>query len=988
MDPHIFKSNYQGVNITSDASIGNPNIKSFSQDQYYFYTDDSTSYSIKTYYKSQSPITNVSVSSFQQFSGFVYSGPQILESRTSVPSHLAVNFSVLSFTQNCAWLILIVPLDFTIGPQNPPLISMTDCAQNRYSIDLSTTSQSGNSVFYSSSSQQIFISCQTLIQSAVQSIGGGTQTPLQSLQCNNNTLTITQVESPKVLRQSQQLQTVIVEFDPTLPSTPNPPSPPLWYSPNLDATSFQPGYVFPLNEHQYQLQIPITQYFQPQQVSLVQSTSYQNDVSNFTLQFSLPVFMRANNHTLTVILPLTLILNREGDVSCTGNSTIFLLNPTNRQDSFPQISLTLKVTQNTSPSYSVFCQFYSAARYQTVNSISSLSQSSDPLQVIVYYLNEITSNTTTSVNMTNGLLQGPWIDFIPNQPLLISSNLVGKRGVDYTFSIVRVTVPNSIDPQNRIAIIQLDASLTLDPSFQCQILQSSNNQPFPCYQLQSNQIYFNSSIISSSGPQTLTITAIKNPQINLASVNQISSNLTFSFLYAWAQDIGLPNQTIYTIQNNTFTTPIQFSCSDSCSGCYSLYTNCTQCSSASPFIRINNSTNSISCLQSCGVLEVPVNSICTTCQATTQYCSSCSSSNLTSCSSCQSGYSYSSDWSECLDSAFFSKGSTRTLLKDISAKGPPTSLQNSEDQNSNKRITQQNDTMSGQSNLDSKTQGNSNSSQTSSLADSLKAITNGGRVVFAWAIGGAALICVGVKIAHVFQEKTKRKRDSQTDRRECLPPSEMNVIMFGQTDYRATALFLCLLSVVEVVEMPYILFWAYSASEGDLEHPVLQSLICVCSLSVILWIIDTSLLFSLLVNKQKTPITCSLFNPLPTSSRQNAGMMLQGLTTICRIIACLIPKSISLMLSNLCLCEGWTSFPCKEDEGRNSVLLTNFRKVLSSQIKSNATSIIAFITFFLLAYPAVLSSPALVYDIILFNVVMLGLCGINLRTADQILQRR
>nr|QDH09115.1 MTAp [Tetrahymena vorax] len=451
-------------------------------------------------------------------------------------------------------------------------------------------------------------------------------------------------------------------------------------------------------------------------------------------------------------------------------------------------------------------------------------------------------------------------------------------------------------------------------------------------------------------------------------------NLTFQFLYGWGSNIGEQNQKIYVIQNNSFTTPMNFSCSSSCNGCQSLYSNCSSCSPTSLFRRVNNITSSLSCLESCSLLEVPINNVCTSCETTTSYCSSCSSQNLTSCSSCQSGYQYNSAWDSCLDSSLSSKDSSRRTL---SKQTPEWDDDFHFEQQMVRRIVQENMTQAS---------GDSNSASLSALsASSLSNFFKNERWRIAWIVGGAAGACFGGKLVLALFSAIWRKSDSQRSHRKQRGQQSLKETIAELTVYQPAALLLFLLSCVEILQMPYVLLWAYSVSDGDIERPVLQSLIGTCSLSFILWIIDVSLLSSIFLDSRRTPISSSLFNLLAPQRRKEESASQKILLALTRGLCCLMPKSISILLSNLFAIEGWTSLPFKEGEERNAALLATMRKVFSSQIKSNVAGTIPFLLFLLLAYPDVMSTYLVVYDIILFNIVMVTLCAINIRSSEQAL---
>nr|QDH09112.1 MTAp [Tetrahymena malaccensis] len=199
---------------------------------------------------------------------------------------------------------------------------------------------------------------------------------------------------------------------------------------------------------------------------------------------------------------------------------------------------------------------------------------------------------------------------------------------------------------------------------------------------------------------------------------------------------------------------------------------------------------------------------------------------------------------------------------------------------------------------------------------------------------------------------------------------------------RIDSLMLFLLSIAEAIQMPYTILWGFSVTGGDFESPVLQTLLGACALSTLLWIFDAYLLGSILANSENTPKTSCLLNPLPFSKRKGS---LSFVIVPARLAFSLIPKSVSLTLTNIFAVEGWFRYPYGEDVGRATIVLTNFRKVLSSQIKSNVSGLCSLVSFLILQYPEVLTSYVQIYDLIIFDVVMAILCLTSIRNVDKLI---
>ncbi|KAL4465228.1 hypothetical protein ABPG74_001942 [Tetrahymena malaccensis] len=199
---------------------------------------------------------------------------------------------------------------------------------------------------------------------------------------------------------------------------------------------------------------------------------------------------------------------------------------------------------------------------------------------------------------------------------------------------------------------------------------------------------------------------------------------------------------------------------------------------------------------------------------------------------------------------------------------------------------------------------------------------------------------------------------------------------------RIDSLMLFLLSIAEAIQMPYTILWGFSVTGGDFESPVLQTLLGACALSTLLWIFDAYLLGSILANSENTPKTSCLLNPLPFSKREGS---LSFVIVPARLAFSLIPKSVSLTLTNIFAVEGWFRYPYGEDVGRATIVLTNFRKVLSSQIKSNVSGLCSLVSFLILQYPEVLTSYVQIYDLIIFDVVMAILCLTSIRNVDKLI---
>nr|QDH09123.1 MTAp [Tetrahymena canadensis] len=985
---------FQEVQL-QEVNIGQSQISCFSENEFLFYSDSSTQYNSQIFQKEPEPITDLIVVQFEQFRGFIPTTPPVKEVQTAVPSNLVLSFSILSFTAKCAWVILELPLEFKIGRLMSPIIKMTDCNQKQYYVDLQSQDNTGQAFIYSKETQAIYISCLSLLQSAKASTGQGTSIPFSDMKCLNNTISITQVESSNQLQKTRQIFSIIADSN-----TIDIQDPPIWYNSRANITEFPQTYLFLKNQQKYHEGILIQQYFQPQEIALIPQSKYQNDVTNFNFTVNFPIFMIKDVHAIQISLPIIMMQENEDKIVCENDKYTYFMLSTNKIGQFLQAQVYIKIKQNIQSNYQIKCQIYSASLVynQQLNSTNSTLQS-DKVQIIVLSDNEIISETFSNVDIIGSAQQGDWIKLSELSPIVLSENYIGKRGIKYTFDLFEVNIPLFQDSLNRIVIIQLDDSLELDSNFTCLILNDIEEEfiQIDCYLLQSNQIYFNSKDIVLNKKWKLSVTGVKNPDLNIQTSNTISKNLTFVFQYAWQQNIGTLNQVIYVISSSTKQVILEYSCNYTCKGCTTKYSNCIQCSDQYPYKKKKSlEQNNFICLKQCAEEEAQINFECKECNQLAQGCQSCSPLDLSSCSSCKNGYLYEVNWKRCIEQSLMKNNQKRTLQQQQKYLNP---IQQSKSSNQMEESILQNhfriikENSNSTETQDIKQESSKTSKVLDKMNETIEELKNG-KVIFIYMICSSIFLCILVKLKQFVSQKFKiniNQDQVDSNNENNNNKNNNNAYHYNHTldnevgeqvyRFRFHSLMLFILSFAEIIQLPYVLFWGLGVSECNFTHPILQTLIGTIALSCISWIFDSYLLGCILIDKENTPRSSCVLNPLPSYMREGSFQFTIILT---RGIFSLIPKSVSMILSNAFKIQGWFIYPYFQEEGRSQILLTNLRKTLSQQIKSNVTGITVFISLLTLEYPEIKQSYLFIYDIIIFNSIMALLCYLNIRTIDEL----
>nr|QDH09117.1 MTAXp [Tetrahymena borealis] len=975
------------------------NIRCFNKRQFIFYTTESTVQDLQileTKIDLPTDLTTLLVKTFQLRKPFP--NDQILENRTLVPSSLFIQFDVTRFTDSCAWIIFTVPQDIVIGRIENPLVSFQDCQNQQHSYQSSNDDQSKQVILINKNSNNIFFSCKYLKSIATLTQIGSEQI----LQCLNNTVSIQHTENP----QEQKLTNNLTLYFANL-KTPDQTddSPPIQFNPQT--YNQQQNYAYQAYETQSFTGIYIEQEFEPIHLSLQAISNFTYDVTTYNLSFILPIYLHKEDYQVKVKLPIKYLgSNPTKDILCgptpdyEGQLASQVVN---------QISIEINVHSLLQPGFLFNCVFANSARInQTDLSINQLEEDSslNMLFIQVYQEGKLLSEIQKNLNMSGSQPLSEWIYIAKYDPLTLSSYYMGQIGAEYTFSFDQIILPESNDQQQRFIEIQIDNSLMISEQTKCFLIIFSKDIPenlkefkleVNCQIIQPNILLLPSqALFSIKQPFKIQLSSIRNPIQDIGSSNKINLKLKFQFSYIWQRSLGIEEQTHYITQTQ-FSIDIFFNCNSSCQGCTQNYQNCIKCSSEFKLQQIKG--NRKECVKKCDQLQAIIGNECTNCQVLEQNCSTCSSENLKQCNGCSEGYIYIQKWQSCVDQSLFPRRILITQNYENEEKIENTKsdvLQYEPNKNhDNFRLIQENSS-SDKDQVINKEQ-NQNSQLLNKFQESLEGLKSG-KIIFLYFICSAAAFSIFLntlqeifkkwKVSHQYvnnnsdQNKSKNPTQNQNIDQFNNHNIQIKEILEQIYSYRYTSLMLFILSVTEIIQIPYILFWGLAISDSNLAHPVMQTLIGTCALSGISWIFDSYQLGFILANKNNTPKNSCIFNPLPLSKREG---LLSFTIIITRIIFSLVPKSVCITLSNAFNINGWFCYPYFEDQGRSSVLLTNLRKILGQQIKCNIAGITAFITLLNLQYPEIMESFTLIYDIIIFNIIMAILCFFNIRTIDSIL---
>nr|AGF25217.1 MTA2p [Tetrahymena thermophila]AGF25219.1 MTA2p [Tetrahymena thermophila] len=914
-----------------------------------FYVDENTNQTLQIIQPSPTPITQIQINSFKQTSDVSLDIP---EDKTSMMSQLVISFSILKFQSTCSWIIIDLPQDFRIGFIQQSQFSLQDCFGNSYTYLQGSSINSQQTLSYTDNNSCIYISCQTLRQIAQNH---------NTDQCLNNALTIKNVKSPDYATQTDNLNLYIAN---SYSSTPQNNYQPTFFNSSLNFTdSSLPYYFNP--EEVFSYQGINVKPFNLSALSFQISSNYYRDIFNFSMIFSYPIYLFPQ-HKVIVLLPFKVLINQ--------NLTCF---PANIQ-----------------------C------------SLSIISQDIYPTSVLIQFTNQIlpsinSQNKTLDV-LTNSTQQN-WINFENNLPLQLSNSLLGISGVNYTFFIQSLYLPQNLN-SNYYVKINLDQNIQFNSSEISffQIIQTqdgkmtlSENQITNFYY--ASQAFFIPLInLNLSKAFQLRISGLRNPSGNVAQ--------TYNFQLIWSTQQGNSFKNVWVIQSVSLPITSKYTCSPNCQACASNYAACTAC--APGYLKSQYNHHAVlACLPTCSPQYVAYNGTCLACQLKDPQCLSCSPSNLTQCSSCNQGYTLVPEFNGCVDSHLLQTARSRLLdyslstnLADNIDTTHPDDAQKSDKAQSLTRMTEESSSAKADQREGGESSSNTGSKVMGQLQDTVGALKGGG-AIFIWIVLAALAVSVSQSVLRYTYNKLKGKshsngsssgmrRSSSGSRSSSSGSSSAGRNASGKEHkgvrerekelrgQRIDCLMLFLLSVAEAIQMPYTLLWGFSVSGGDFESPVLQTLLGACALSTLLWIFDAYLLGSILANSENTPKTSCLLNPLPSSKREGC---LSFLIVPARLAFCLIPKSVSLTLTNIFSVEGWFRYPYGEDVERATIVLTNFRKVLSSQIKSNVSGLCSLVSFLILQYPEVLSSYVQIYDLIIFDIVMTILCLTNIRNVDKLI---
>nr|AGF25221.1 MTA5p [Tetrahymena thermophila] len=954
-----------------------------------FYVDSNTNQTTQIIQPTKVPITLIQINNFNQTTVNSLSIP---ENRQSVQSQLAFSFSILQFQDSCSWLIVSLPLEFTLNFMQQSVFNFQDCYGNTYSYQNGSPLSNQSPIGYTDSNQCIYISCLNLrILSQAN----------QSNQCLNNTVIIQQVRSPDLPIKTWSLDFFVANSNSSMQSNNNPP---IQFNRSLDLQNNSLPYFFIPTEISTYQGINITN-FDLSQFSSQISSNYQGDVFDFQMILAFPIYFW-DQHLISVQVPFKILGNNSLSCQPSTNVICSILNIKGLDFTNVQIQIINQMKPNTQ----IILNLQEVA-------VSQLNQTQN-MTISVLLSNRIINTLNKTIDALKSLTFQQWITFQKDKQLEVSNTLLGFQRVNYTFAIQSLQLPKNLNSNYYL-------SLTLDPNIQfnttevyCSqlILTTDSSGVNQVKEISLNCIYnfFNQFLIaiqsiSVSQPFQLRISGLRNPS-GIVEQNEQNVAQTYNFQLIWSTQQGNSFKNVWVIQSVSLPITSKYTCSPNCQACASNYAACTAC--APGYLKSQYNHHAVlACLPTCSPQYVAYNGTCLACQLKDPQCLSCSPSNLTQCSSCNQGYTLVPEFNGCVDSHLLQTARSRLLdyslstnLADNIDTTHPDDAQKSDKAQSLTRMTEESSSAKADQREGGESSSNTGSKVMGQLQDTVGALKGGG-AIFIWIVLAALAVSVSQSVLRYTYNKLKGKshsngsssgmrRSSSGSRSSSSGSSSAGRNASGKEHkgvrerekelrgQRIDCLMLFLLSVAEAIQMPYTLLWGFSVSGGDFESPVLQTLLGACALSTLLWIFDAYLLGSILANSENTPKTSCLLNPLPSSKREGC---LSFLIVPARLAFCLIPKSVSLTLTNIFSVEGWFRYPYGEDVERATIVLTNFRKVLSSQIKSNVSGLCSLVSFLILQYPEVLSSYVQIYDLIIFDIVMTILCLTNIRNVDKLI---
>nr|AGF25229.1 MTA7p [Tetrahymena thermophila] len=978
------------LNVQSNGgyNISTILVKCIQNSSFVFQVDSNSKQSYQIFELPSPPTTLIKINSFNQTNA---NSLNILENRTSVQSQLIFSFSILQFLDTCSWLIVTIPNRFTIGFLKQSQFNLQDCVGNSYSYLQGNPISYQSVISFTDNNNCIYISCSAL-KLVSQSNNNN--------QCQNNIITIDNVKSPDLPTQTESLNLIIANSK--TPAQAN-NFPPTFYTSSLNLSDITLPYLFFSSEQQRYQGISLQQ-VDLSSLSFYASSNYLGDVFNFSMTFSFPIYF-SQQHKINVDLPVKLLANQT--VQCFPQSKI----QCSLQIGDQQIQTTIQIifVDQVIPDIKITLQLFCAALQQ------SNQQNQQFFSLIrIFQQNQIINTQNKTIDVFSNFTTTQWITF-STTPLQISNSLLGIQGNNYTFLISKLFTPPNLT-ENYFLGLELDSSLQFNQtSLNCYLLNITldtsliNENKIDCFFSSMNMLILPLSKILTSQSFQLRISGLRNPS-GIVEQNEQNVAQTYNFQLIWSTQQGNSFKNVWLIQSVSLPITSKYTCSPNCQACASNYAACTAC--APGYLKSQYNHHAVlACLPTCSPQYVAYNGTCLACQLKDPQCLSCSPSNLTQCSSCNQGYTLVPEFNGCVDSHLLQTARSRLLdyslstnLADNIDTTHPDDAQKSDKAQSLTRMTEESSSAKADQREGGESSSNTGSKVMGQLQDTVGALKGGG-AIFIWIVLAALAVSVSQSVLRYTYNKLKGKshsngsssgmrRSSSGSRSSSSGSSSAGRNASGKEHkgvrerekelrgQRIDCLMLFLLSVAEAIQMPYTLLWGFSVSGGDFESPVLQTLLGACALSTLLWIFDAYLLGSILANSENTPKTSCLLNPLPSSKREGC---LSFLIVPARLAFCLIPKSVSLTLTNIFSVEGWFRYPYGEDVERATIVLTNFRKVLSSQIKSNVSGLCSLVSFLILQYPEVLSSYVQIYDLIIFDIVMTILCLTNIRNVDKLI---
>ncbi|KAL4479560.1 hypothetical protein ABPG72_018546 [Tetrahymena utriculariae] len=973
-------------NIDDTQNLTNIYAKCIFNSTVLFYVDSNTKQTITIIQPPSPSKTQIQINNFNQTS---FQSQSIQENRTSVLSQLTFSFSVLSFLESCSWLVIYLPVEFTIGFQQNSTFNLFDCYGNNYQYTQGSPFSSQSVIGYTQNNNCIYISCLALQQLSQL---------YNSSQCLNNTITIQNVKSYDFATQTSGLKIFVANRN---SSNQQNLIPPTFFSENLDFRNSSLPYFFNSNEVSTYYGINLTE-VDLSSFTFQTTSTYFRDIFNFSMVFSYPIYLLEQHH-LNIQLPLQFIGSK--NIKCQPASVVLCQLQIGIQQNYS--ALNLVILQQVLPDTKITLQVQQVAITQDNNQRLSVIQ--------LFFANRLINNKSRIIDVLNNLMSQSFVTLQTSQPLQLSNSLLGFNGVNYTFFIQQTNIPPILN-DNYYLSLTFDQSLQIIPNnYTCSILIQQQiqgsisyfEQKINCASYIPSQFIIPISNISVTQPFQLRISGLRNP----SGIVEQNVAQTYNFQLIWSTQQGNSLKNVWVIQSVSLPISSKYTCSPNCQACASNYAACTAC--APGYLKSQYNDHAVlACLPTCSPQYVAYNGTCLACQLKDPQCLSCSPSNLTQCSSCNQGYTLVPEFNGCVDSHLLQTARSRLLDYSLSTNLPDNiddddthpddaaaAAQKSDKAQSLTRITQESSSAKADQ-TEGGESSNTGSKVMGQLQDTVGALKGGG-AIFIWIVLAALAASVVLSVLRYAYNKLKGKshsngssssssssRSSSSGKssvarngsgKEHKGVSERAKELHG---LRIDALMLFLLSVAEPIQMPYTLLWGFSVAGGDFESPPLQTLVGVCALSTLLWIFDAYLLGSILANSENTPKKSSLLNPLPSSKWEGS---LSFLIVPIRLAFCLIPKSVSLTLTNIFPVEGWFRYPYAEDVERATIVLTNFRKVLSSQIKSNISGLCSLVSFLILQYPEVMTSYVQIYDLIIFDVVMTILCLTNIRNVDKLI---